>query len=66
MTTSLRGFSRSWLGHAPNYACTHASELPLQAGIKLYRNLRAYGQNDLAGIVLATLVGDDPAMLGRG
>src|SRR5580693_8567447 len=57
MTTSLRGFSRSWLGHAPNFACTHAAQLPLQSGIKLHRTLPAYGQGDLAEAKLVMLVG---------
>ena len=47
LTSSRRGWSRAWLAKAPNYATENRDqELPPEAAIKLYQNLKYWSQRD--------------------
>jgi len=59
LTTSLRSWSKDWLGHSQNFGVTHQSEpLPPETSIVLRRRLVDSGHHDLAAMVLLSMLDD--------
>jgi hypothetical protein len=59
LTTSLRSWSKDWLGRAQNFGVTHQSEsLPPETSIVLRHRLVESGNHDLAAMVLLAMLED--------
>jgi hypothetical protein len=59
LTTSLRSWSKDWLGRAQNFATVNQSDpLPPETSIVLRRRLVDSGHHDLAAMVLLSMLDD--------
>ena len=59
LTTSLRSWSKEWLGHSQNFATVNqADPLPPETSIVLRRRLVDSGHHDLAAMVLLSMLDD--------
>ena len=59
LTTSLRSWSKDWLGRAQNFATVNRSDpLPPETSIVLRRRLVDSGHHDLAAMVLLSMLED--------
>jgi hypothetical protein len=57
LTTSLRSWSKNWLGRAQNFGVTHQSEsLPPETALRLRQRLIAAGHHDLGATILLCLL----------